>query len=52
MAFEKKILCGGLIMTWKDNYSIIHTRLVKNNKKIWCLGKKRGFMSYYDSFYW
>lgn len=42
MTFGKKILRGGLIMTQRDNYSIIHTRLVKNNKMAWCLEKKRG----------
>jgi len=40
MTFGKKILCGGLITSRRDNYSIIHTRLVKNNKKIGCLEKK------------
>lgn len=55
MALEKNVFHGGLITTPKDNYSIIHTRLVKNKKKkknCWCLRKKRGFMGYYDSFYW
>lgn len=51
MALERKILRGGLITVRRDNYSIIHTRLVENNKKTWCLGKKRGFMGYYNSFY-
>lgn len=41
--FGKKIIFrGGLIMVRRDNYSIIHTRLIKNNKKAWCLEKKTG----------
>lgn len=32
MALRKKVFRGGLITTQKDNYSIIHTRLVENNK--------------------